>query len=82
MNADGSIIAPVIIDESLRFGKPLPFWFGTAASFIQELMAAECAGDETRLGKSRMSNPSGVGERPRASGVSEGPEQSKANPLR
>lgn len=39
MKVEGSIIVPAIAEGSLMCGKPLPLWFGTAVSLIQELMS-------------------------------------------
>lgn len=59
MKADGSIMDPGTADGSLRCEKPLPLWFGTAASLIQELMSIGGRGWQRQ-----RSRPSDAGEIP------------------
>src|SRR3569833_2121863 len=62
MKVDGSIMAPAATAlGSAICGKPLPLWFWTAASFIQELMAGTADGEGWRRGACSDPNPSGRG---------------------
>jgi hypothetical protein len=82
MNADGSIMAPAMTDESFICGKPLPLGFWTAGSFNQELMTGRVGDDGSSWKEPKVSNPSGLARQPCVKGVSDHEKQIKINPFR